>query len=124
MKIRTFATGRRRQPLLHQLGSLDHRGHLPQLPSSHRAQVLDRPGAISGLTSEQVPDVIERQARAPRGVDDGEPAHRGIVVSTLAAAADGLGKKPDLFVIADRGRAPTGQPREFPDGQQIVWQRK
>jgi hypothetical protein len=83
--------------------------------------VLDHRGTTSWPAGEQVPDVVEREARALRGVDDGEPAHRGIVIATLAAAAEGLGKQPDVLVITDRGGAPAGQPREFSDGQQILW---
>ena len=65
--------------------------------------------------SSELADLVEHQPRALRDVDHGQAAQHGVVVAALAADTLGLGKQPDVLVVADQRHPDVGPPRDLSD---------
>jgi hypothetical protein len=52
---------------------------------------------------EQLPDLIERETKLPRSLDDCQAVQHGRVVTSLSTHSSRRGEQSDLFVVADCG---------------------
>jgi hypothetical protein len=66
---------------------------------------------------DQLPDLVERQAGALSDVDDREPPQHRLVIATLTRHARGLGKQPDVLVVADERDANSRPVGDLSDAQ-------
>ncbi len=105
------------EPAADKFRALDQHDDLRELPLGHLAELVDR-CQVTWRGGQQGLDPIERQARALRGADDREPAHRVCVIYPLPAHPTWCRQKPDLLVVADGRRGLAGTPGQGADAQQ------